>query len=344
LFGISASEIMARVMPHMSAVDPARDENGFPNLCLDGTGLRRHVAMFDRHWRYDVDRAGKSHHRAVRDIEVVEFGLLIETPADGQPGGLIQAVGLDFLGGNPHANDPVRSDDISRRLQHFGDNSKPTFFATAERVGAQVGQRVQELRDQHAMAGRQLDAIEPRLHQTACRPCKGSNDEPNIVDRHGSRHAVKPVVGHHGGSERHALETVLSIGDAAAVIDLAEYLGAMKVNGLRNHAVSGNTVAATGIEIVRGRYLVAVGARRFHDNQASAAARSSLVVGHHVLARSAVAGKDGLVGGRENPISDFVAPDFVRREQMFEGQRCLDSLPSLGSPNAFVSMIDIRRP
>ena len=102
------------------------------------------------------------------------------------------------------------------------------------------------------------------------------------------------------------------------MIDLGKYLAAVFVHFVSDQFVAGDAVIGAGIKIIAGGNIIDVGARGFHDDQASPAARAGFMVGGHFLTGRAPLRQNGLVGGGIDAVADFQPPNFMGGEQVFE--------------------------
>jgi hypothetical protein len=96
----------------------------------------------------------------------------------------LDAAGQAFGGRHPHSDRDLVGQSRSYGVQHLPQEPPPVGPATAVAVGAAIGQRRQELANQEAVAGVDLDAVHP------ARPAapRGGSERLHDLGNHRRRH------------------------------------------------------------------------------------------------------------------------------------------------------------
>jgi hypothetical protein len=127
---------------------------------------------------------------------------------------------------------------------------------------------------------------------------------------------VKAVIGNRGRSIGDTQQPLVSTGEPPTIRNLAEYLAAMSVDGIRGFPKTGNARIPAGVDAVglKGSFTSRTGG--FHHDQPGATGGSGLMVGRHLFGWAPIPRHHGLVRGGKDAVAKFEAANLVGREQM----------------------------
>ncbi len=265
-------------------IDPSGNEHRQPDRRAQRAGLRRHISGLHLHRRHDVDRTAETGHRSGGDVDIVECALSAEILTNGDHLAGVEPIRLDLLGRNAHADDSVAADRLAGGGEALDKESHPIFPAAAEPVGAQIGCRIEELREQEAVAGDQLDTVEPGLRKPPGSGATGGDQFLDQCDRQLSRHGVEAIVRHRRGCVGDATQSAAHAPrDPSGMRELAEDLRSVAMHRVGEPRHASNAVVGGDDQLGRVAECRLVEACRLDDDQSGAAARSRLMVGDHVV-------------------------------------------------------------
>jgi hypothetical protein len=244
-----------------------------------------------------MDRSSRARHGTDRRVDVIDRATGRERLADFDDLACLQAVGLDFLRRNPHADDHPAADIGTDRGQAFGQEAHAVLATSPIAVFADVRLRAEELGEEQAMAGDELDAVQPGLGKAAGGSAAGLDDLLDQFQRHRPRHRVEAIIGHGRWCESDvAQSSPQSLRDAAGMGKLAEDLRAVSVDGRREAAITGDAAVMADVQLIGGiAQRGFVEASRFDDDQTRPAFRARLVIADEIVIRGTVSSKVGLV-------------------------------------------------
>ncbi len=268
-----------------------------------------------------MDPAVGRRRRAGDDAEVIDQAVGLERLANREHFvGRQPAIGL-FVERDAHA-ERARADARAAAGEDFAQQAHAVVEAAAELVVAAVGRRVQELRDQVAHAGEDLDAVEPGVGETAG-GCDIAVDQfPNHRPRHRHRHHAVAFVGHVRRRVSERLRAVVAQAHATAgVKQLAEHRRAGRAAALAERGEAVDDAVAASIEKSLLEAVARVHGHALEDDQADAAAGTGLVIGNQLVADDAVARERRAVRRTEYPVRHPGRTEFERLQQGFEHVR-----------------------
>ncbi len=236
----------------------------------------------------------------------------------------------------PHllvADEADADDEVARhagphRLEDAGPEAQAVVERAAVVVGAMVEQRRQELMDEVAVGGMDLDAVEARLGAVNGRGREGIDELVDLVDGEGLRWLL--VLGDRGGGERGQLRP--SAGDHAAVVrELHERQCVVPVDGVGDETEAGDAGGVPHVRVV-GHL---VGGRRMDrglpgDDRADATGGAALEVPGEPRAVEAGLADDGR--RVDEPGEVGTEDDPVLRRPRAESERLEQRRIGLGSP------------
>ena len=302
-------------------VDAPGDEHRLGDLGLDRRGIGRDIGLADRHRREDVDPAARRGRRTGDDAEVIDHAVGVDRLAD-----------LDHLVGGQAALGHLvaRDADAERHRraglgadagEHLAQEPQPVVERAAVSVVARVGARVEELRDQIAHAGEDLDAIEAGLLEAPRGVAIGRDDpvDDPLAHRHG-HHAIA-LVGRVRGRVRHRSAAVVAGAHRAPGVEqLAEDLAAVRVARVGQAAEARDAGIGAGVEVELGVAEGRIEAHALEHDQPGAARRARLVVGDQFVADQTAATERGAVGRRKDAVLQRDCADGDRAEQRGKGR------------------------
>ena len=236
--GLAAGD---HLLGDLGLVDAPGHQHGLGDLGLDRRREGCGIACLEGHLRHHVDDPRHALHGAGGDVEVVEQPIRIDGLADLDDLVRLHAVVLLLVAADAHAEDEVAGDPGAHGGDDLAQKTHPVLEAAAVFVVAPVHAGIEELRRQQAVAGQQLDPVQPGLlHAQGCGGVV-IDDVGDLRVAHGARHVVGPFARQGRGAvgdRPAAVQRRIIV--PAAMAHLAEHLGAVRVHGLDDAAVAGN--------------------------------------------------------------------------------------------------------
>ena len=264
--------------------------------------LGDHV-LGDGRRRHDPDRAEVGRRVADRERDVVD-ALGREQVAD--PRDALR------VGRQPDADAEAR-DRLAHRPDHRGEEPRPV----APGVVAAVERRVEELLDQVAVRGGDLDPVEAALGGQLGGARMPGDDLVDLAARERARLDAEARARHRRRGERRRARGGAHL-LAAAVQELHEQARPVRLHGLGDTPVARGDLGQEAAERVRREQPGRVHRCRLEHDQAGAAARAGLVVGDEVVGRQVVVDERRLVRRRDDPVLQLDRAERERAEQMLE--------------------------
>jgi len=187
------------------------------------------------------------------------------------------------MGRNADADDRIRTDGLADGGDDFANKPEAFFLRSAELVVAAIDVGTQELGELQAMAGSQFNPVEPRLYHPPRRISVGFDEHPHVFRGHRPGHGVEAVIGNRGRSIGDTQQPLISTGEPPTIGNLAEYLAAVSMDGIRAFSKTGNARIPAGVDAVglKGSFTSRTGG--FHDDQPGATGGSGLMVGRYLF-------------------------------------------------------------
>jgi hypothetical protein len=148
----------------MRLVDAPGDEDGPRDHRADGAGRGADVALLDMHGRDHGCRRGDRLGGPRRDVEIVEAPVTVEGFADLPYLGRAQAHPVHLVARDADTDGHARRARPNRR-DHLAEEAQPILEAAAVTVRTAVDPGVEELGDEEAEAGDDLDAVDAPLFE-----------------------------------------------------------------------------------------------------------------------------------------------------------------------------------
>ncbi|MCY1430188.1 hypothetical protein D9M71_461290 [compost metagenome] len=265
-----------------------------------------------------MDGAAQRCGGAGDDMHVIQFALQRQHRL--QRFVLGQALGIALVGGDAQADDEVIGSGFAHGRQHFAEEAQARVEIAVVAVAAPVHPRVEELRRQVAVAGDHFHAVQAGRVQAAGGSGVAGDDlvDHRLVQL--ARHDMETLVRRGRGGVGNGQQAVGGLHDLAARMEhLRQQHGAFRVTGLGDAPVALDAGIVGGHQHMRGVARAVVHPGDLHDDQADAAFRPRLVVGHQLVVDQVVGGHGRIVAGGHDPVLQAFATDFQRAEQVREG-------------------------
>ena len=287
-------------------VDAPGYEHRQADCSAQGARLRRHIGMPYLHRRDDVNRAAEALHRAIGGVDVVDSAPCLQCLADGDHLILLETAGLHLLGRDAHAEDGAFALAGAYHCQKLGEEAQPVLEAAPVGVGAPIVARIEKVRDQEAVACKQLDAIEPCFAKAARGLASLGDDLLDQRQGHLTWHGVETLIGNDRGCVGDAAQAAGEpLRNSAGMGDLPEDFRTMAVDATGKVLQARDAVVAGNDQLGAVRKSGGMEAGRLHDDETGASLGPRLVIGNKVFSRQPALGEVGLVPGGKDAIADF---------------------------------------
>jgi hypothetical protein len=285
-------------------VDPARDQYRDIDRLLHRGGKWRNIGALDEHRRHYVGRRAELGRTSSDDVDVVE--------RRGQSGDrlqrlrFLQPLRVLLVAGYAQADDKIIANCFSNLINNFTEKSQAIFEATAIFVIPDVHMGIEELRRQVAVAGDDLDPVDPGLLHPPRARAIALDDLPDDRLGQSPRNAAEPVAGRDRGGVGDRDRAVLGFKDFSPRMEqLREDLRAVGMHRPGQFRVAGDAFVAGGHQDMGGIAGAVMDTRDLHHDQSGAALRARRVIGDQGVVHGAVRRQHGVVPGRQNPVADL---------------------------------------
>ncbi len=205
--------------------------------------------------------------------------------------------------GDAHAHDALGPHRGAAGGDRLAQEAEAIFEAAAIAVLAQVEARVQELGRQIAMAGDDLDPVDPGRGHAARGGAIALDDLADHAGREGGRQDMEALIGHRRGRIGHGQAAVLGFHDLPpGMKELGEDPAAMGVDGLRHSAIAGDALVRDCHQEMGGIARRLMHAGDLQDDQARAAGGPGPVIGDQPVVDQPARGQVGIVAGGEDAV------------------------------------------
>ena len=224
----------------------------------------------------------------------------------------------ELLRAHPDSDRAVRPDRLPDGRDHSERKAHPILERAAELVLPCIGQRRQKLLQQVAVADLDLDPVEPGLGDVQGRRGMCRDYALHLFRGHGVRHGRRggPAHGGRPPGDR-ALEIAVHL--PSEMNYLAEELGALGADRLRDAGETGDAAAVEAGDGLRPAQAVLLDADRLEDDRTDTAAGACPVILEVALGREVILPEIGRVRRHEDAVAQCEGADRHGREHVRVG-------------------------
>ena len=265
------------------------------------------------------------HVGAGDDVEIVHFSVALDHAGDGLHLLELEPAFDQLVAWNAKAHDAVAPHAVAHRRDHLAAEPRPVLDVAPVGIGAPIGERRQERRDEEPERSQDLDPIHPSPAATLRGSAECGDDLRNLVDAHRVRALAAPhqLAGHRRGRP-HRRAGLGGMGGRGAVAELGEDDAAFLVDGAGEHAIAvDDGVVDVGQRAARSQSPGVMDGSAAGDLKPGAAARPRPMVGGVACTGDAAVTEPDLVRGDQDAAPKALRSDLDWREQMRKaGVRC----------------------
>ena len=258
------------------------------------------------------------HVGAGDDVEIVHLPVSLDRTGDGFHLLELEPALDQLVAGNAQTHDAAGPHRVAHRRDHLAAEPHPVLEAAPVAIGAPIGHRGQERRDQEPERGQDLDPVHPPFAAALRGGAERGDDLRDLADAHRVRPlAVPHQLARHRRGRPHRCAGLGGMGGRGAVADLGEDDAAFLVDGAGQHAIAVDDGVVDIDERATGPEPPGVmdgGAAG--DLEPGPAARPRPMVGGVARAGDAAVAEPDLVRGHQDPAAKQLRPDPDWREQV----------------------------